>query len=94
MERGLPEYPTVREYATKDAEMIMRMHEALRPRFWRREVQVNWTNWTVGIWWSSRRARRRLPYPTIGIDLGPLEIVWRKVPAAIAHQSKPKWPVT
>lgn len=40
---------------------------------WKREVRVTWTNWTFGIWWGPI-ARNSF----IGVDVGPLEIVWRK----------------
>lgn len=78
---GPPKHPLPDEgirYARLDVEWTKRMHDAFRPR-WRRQVNWTWTNWTFGIWWSSRR-NRRLPYAAFGIDLGPLEVVWRQEP--------------
>lgn len=37
-----------------------------------RRTTLTWTNWTFGVWWDRRRLK------AFGIDLGPLEIVWRK----------------
>lgn len=37
--------------------------------------RFGWNNWTFGVWWSSKRDR----YRAFGVDLGPLELCWRKI---------------
>lgn len=43
----------------------------LRPRGWRPDVAWKWSKWTFGFWWD--RDNKTL----FGVDVGPLEVVWR-----------------
>lgn len=40
-------------------------------RFKNITVTFSWTNWTFGIWWDCRRMH------ALGLDLGPLEFVYK-----------------
>lgn len=40
------------------------------------EKRVSWSNWTFGVWWSSKKQvpfRRKI---ALGIELGPLYLGW------------------
>lgn len=43
---------------------------------WRFTHRLSWSNWTFGVWWGGKPMFR---WKTIGVDLGPLELTWRKV---------------
>jgi hypothetical protein len=43
----------------------------MTPRGWRPDVAVKWWKWTFGFWHDRKN------HTLIGIDIGPLEIVWR-----------------
>lgn len=59
--------------------MSVRTLADVRLRTGRLTVTWTWTNWTVGVWWD-RRARGR-PVRRAGVDLGPLEAAWQRLPA-------------
>lgn len=35
------------------------------------KYSFEWTNWTLGVWWSTQIG-------AWGIDLGPLEMIWHR----------------
>lgn len=42
-----------------------------------RQTRFTWTNWTFGVWWD------RTKLHAVGLDLGPLEIIWREPKSAM-----------
>lgn len=42
-------------------------------RNYTRNTTWSWTNWTFGVWKLEKRHHK-----AYGVDIGPLEIVWRK----------------
>lgn len=52
---------------------------------WTRKTTWRWTNWTFGVWWSKERRRN-----AIGVDLGPLEVVWYENLTPVPKWFKPE----
>lgn len=80
-------------YAEADVELTRRMYDQQARLYlearWYCQATWSWTNWTIGIWWN--RSTRRSPWPCFGIDVGPLEAVWRKEPIT-RHLNRSKAP--